>query len=112
MSGCSWRLKLGGRGLGSYWHAAKLRLTHVFFPLGFIALVRAGSPDPPVLCDRGSPSPRSLAHDLETSGRPNGGVGRPSPNEPPRLFHDPREIETSVQWPEKPPRLFHYSHGN
>ncbi len=27
------------------WHAAKLRLAHVFFPLGFIALVRAGSPD-------------------------------------------------------------------
>src|SRR5271157_3558755 len=74
MSGCSWRLKLGGRGLGSYWHAAKLRLTHVFFPLGFIALVRAGSPDPPVLCDRRSPSPRSLARHLETSGRPNGVV--------------------------------------
>ncbi len=30
------------------WHAAKLRLTHVSFPLGFIALVRAGSPDPAV----------------------------------------------------------------
>jgi hypothetical protein len=30
------------------WHAAKLRLTHVFFPLGFVALVRAGSPDPAV----------------------------------------------------------------
>jgi len=25
-------------GAGSVWHAAKLRLTHVFFPLGFIAL--------------------------------------------------------------------------
>jgi len=84
-----------------------------FFPLGLIALVRAGSPDPPVLCvlvragspdppvlfDRRSPGSRSLARHLETSGRPNGGVGRPSPNEPPRLFHDPREIETSGQWP-------------
>ncbi len=44
-------------------------------------LVRAGSPDPPVLCDRRSPSPRPSARHLETSGQPNGGVGRPSPNE-------------------------------
>src|SRR5208337_2990223 len=43
-------------------------------------LVRAGSPDPPVLCDR---SPRPSARHLETFGRPNGGVGRPSPNEGP-----------------------------
>src|SRR5271166_5674516 len=30
------------------WHAAKLRLTHVSFPLGLITLVRAGPPDPAV----------------------------------------------------------------
>jgi|GEM_PF-6334853 len=39
------------------------------------------SPDPPVLCGRGSPSPRPSARHLETYGRPNGGVRRPSPNE-------------------------------
>jgi len=54
------------------WHAAKLRLTRVFFPLGFVALVRAGSPDPPVLCDRRSPCPRPTARHLETHGRPKG----------------------------------------
>ena len=37
-------------------------------------LVRAGSPDLPVLCDR---SPRPSARHLETFGRPKGGVGRP-----------------------------------
>ena len=41
-------------------HAAKLRLTSILFPIG-VAVVRAGSPDPPVLCDRRSPSPRALA---------------------------------------------------
>src|SRR5271157_4201984 len=35
------------------------------------------SPDPPGLCDRGSPSPRPSARHLETYGRPNGGVRRP-----------------------------------
>src|SRR5271166_4353039 len=30
------------------WHAAKLRLTHVSFPLGLITLVRAGPPDPAI----------------------------------------------------------------
>src|SRR5208283_1388600 len=30
------------------WHAAKLRLTRVFFPIGFVAVVRAGPPDPAV----------------------------------------------------------------
>src|SRR5208337_725139 len=39
---------------------------------GHYSLVRAGSPDPPVLCDRRSPCPRPLACRLETSGRPNG----------------------------------------
>src|SRR5208337_1542173 len=47
----------GGRG----WHAAKLRLTGILFPIGFVALVRTGSPDRPVPCDRRSPSPRPLA---------------------------------------------------
>ena len=42
-------------GRAPHWHAAKLRLTRVFFPIGFGALVRAGSPDPPVPCDRRSP---------------------------------------------------------
>ncbi len=37
---------------------------------------RHGSPR-----DRGSPSPRPLARHLETYGRPNGRVWRPSPNE-------------------------------
>src|SRR5208283_1949190 len=46
-----------------------------------LSLVRAGSPDPPVLCDRRSPSHRPSARHLETFGRQNGGVGRPSPNE-------------------------------
>jgi len=54
------------------WHAAKLRLTRVFFPLGFVALVRAGSPDPPVLCDRRPPCPRPSARHLETYSRPKG----------------------------------------
>ena len=31
-----------------------------------LAMVRAGSPDPPVLCDRRSPSPRPSARHLET----------------------------------------------
>src|SRR5208283_3508696 len=31
---------------GPDWHAAKLRLTRVFFPIGFVALVRARSPEP------------------------------------------------------------------
>ena len=43
-------------------------------------LVRARSPDPPVLCDRMSPGPRPSARHQETSGQPNGGVWRPSPN--------------------------------
>src|SRR5271157_710882 len=46
-------------------------------------LVRAGPPDPPVLCERRSPSPRPAVRQLETFGRPNGGVGRPSPNQRP-----------------------------
>src|SRR5208337_404511 len=46
-----------------------------------LSLVRAGSPDPPVLCDRRSPSHRPSARHLETFGRQNGGGGRPSPNE-------------------------------
>jgi hypothetical protein len=33
------------------------------------------SPEPPGLCDRGSPSPRSLASHVESCGKPNGGVG-------------------------------------
>ncbi len=37
------------------WHAAKLRLTHVSFPLGFIALVRKGFPDPAVRPTGGFP---------------------------------------------------------
>jgi len=41
-------------------------------------LVRAGSPDPPVLYDR---SLRPAARHLETHGRPNGGVGRTPPND-------------------------------
>jgi hypothetical protein len=43
-------------------------------------LVRAGSPDPPVPCDRRSPSPRLSARHLETYGRPRGVVWRQSPN--------------------------------
>ncbi len=43
-------------------------------------LVRAGSPDPPVPCDRRSPSPRLSARHLETFGRPRGVVWRQSPN--------------------------------
>jgi hypothetical protein len=31
---------------GPDWYAAKLRLTRVFFPIGFVALVRARSPEP------------------------------------------------------------------
>src|SRR5271157_526297 len=43
-------------------------------------LVRSRSPDPPVLCDRRLRPP---ARHLETYGRWNGGVWRPSPNETP-----------------------------
>ncbi len=43
-------------------------------------MVRAGSPDPPVLCDRSSPSPRPSTRHLETYGRPIGVVWRPAPN--------------------------------
>src|SRR5208337_127236 len=49
-------------------HTAKLRLTRVFFPIGFVALVRAGSPDRPVPFDRRSPSPRPLARHLGIHG--------------------------------------------
>src|SRR5271157_2848267 len=34
------------------------------------------SPDPTVLCERRSPSPRPSARHLETHGQPNGGVRR------------------------------------
>ncbi len=55
--------------MGVYtWHAAKLRLTGILFPIGFVALVRAGSPDRPVPSDRRSPSPRSLARHLGIHG--------------------------------------------
>src|SRR5271157_329291 len=54
-------------------------------------LVRTESADPAVLCDLRSPSPRPLARHLETYGRSNGGVWRPSPNEPYRFTpHAPR----------------------
>ncbi len=45
---------------------------------GASRLVRARSPDPPVLCDRSS---RRAARHLETHGRSNDGVWRPAPNE-------------------------------
>src|SRR5271166_4894428 len=35
-------------------------------------LVRAGSPEPLIICDRGSPCLRLLACHLQTTGRPNG----------------------------------------
>src|SRR5271157_1623107 len=54
----------GGRG----WHAAKLRLRGILFPIGFVAVVRAGSPDRPVPFDRRSPSPRPLARHLGIDG--------------------------------------------
>jgi len=50
------------------WHAAKLRLTGILFPIGFVALVRTGSPDRPVPFDRRSPSPRPLARHLGIHG--------------------------------------------
>ncbi len=43
-------------------------------------LVRAGSADPTVLCDRRAPFPRLSARHLETFGRPRGVVWRKSPN--------------------------------
>src|SRR5271157_4798556 len=45
---------------------------------GAFRLVRARSPDPPLLCDRRL---RPSARHLETYGRANGGVWGPSPNE-------------------------------
>ena len=51
-----------------------------FGPADGPTLVRARSPDPPVLCNRMSPGPRPSARHQETSGQPNGGVWRPSPN--------------------------------
>src|SRR5271157_6577389 len=54
------------------WHAAKLRLTGILFPIGFAELVRAGAPDLLVICDRGSPCLRLLACHLQTTSRPNG----------------------------------------
>src|SRR5271157_3587515 len=54
------------------WHAAKLRLTGILFPIGFVALVRTGSPDRPVPFDRRSPSPRPLARHLGIHGHKAG----------------------------------------
>ncbi len=54
------------------WHAAKLRLTGILFPIGFPALVWAGSPDLLVICDRVSPCLRPLACHPQTTGRPSG----------------------------------------
>src|SRR5208282_1144487 len=55
--------------MGVYtWHAAKLRLTGILFPIGFVAMVRAGSPDRPVPFDRRSPSPRPPARHLGIQG--------------------------------------------
>ena len=52
----------------------KVAVDACFLSSRIYSLVRAASPaDPPVLCDRGSPSPRSLARHLETSGRSNDG---------------------------------------
>ena|GEM_PF-4729096 len=42
-SGLAWR-ECSSVG-ASPWHAAKLRLTGILFPIGFVALVRAGSGD-------------------------------------------------------------------
>ncbi len=53
------------------WHAAKLQLTDILFPIGFVTLLRAGSSDPPVICDRVSSCLRPLACHLHTTGRPN-----------------------------------------
>src|SRR5208282_119640 len=55
--------------MGVYtWHAAKLRLTGILFPIGFVAMVRAGSPDRPVPYDRWSPSARPPARHLGIQG--------------------------------------------
>src|SRR5208282_6055112 len=57
-----------------------------------------GSPDPPVLCDRRSPSPRPAARHLETHGRPNGGVRRPSPNETAERRGRETLAERNAEW--------------
>jgi hypothetical protein len=53
------------------------------------------SPDPPVLCDRSSPSPRPLARHVETSAQPNGGSRRPSPNESPTVGASPGNLRSA-----------------
>src|SRR5208337_1780621 len=61
---------------------------------GASRLVRARSPDPPVLCDRRL---RPSVRHLETNGRSNGGVWRPSPNE---VFSRPGPICETVLDPD------------
>ena len=43
-------------------------MTGILFPIGFVALVRTGSPDRPIPFDRRSPSPRPLARHLGIHG--------------------------------------------
>src|SRR5208337_3744944 len=68
---------------------------------GASRLVRARSPDPPVLCDRRlRPSARRTAGSggpRRTVGRSNGGVWRPSPNE---VFSRPGPILQTVLDPD------------
>ncbi len=66
---------MGGRG----WHAAKLRLSHVFFPLGFIALVRAVVFRPRRSPDRRFPGDTPAVGGWESCGRRGREVRRPLP---------------------------------
>src|SRR5271157_2500888 len=71
------------------WHAAKLRLTGILFPMGFVALVRTGSPDRPVPFDRRSPSPRPLARHLGIHGH-KAGAGKSLEKSEKRAVHAAR----------------------
>ncbi len=62
------------------------------------------SPDPPVLCDRSSPSPRPLARHVETSAQPNGGSRRPSPNESPTVGASPGNLRLAERRGRETPR--------
>ena len=61
------------------WAAAKLRLTHVFFPLGFIALVRAVVSRPRRSADRRFPGDAPTVGSWKSCGRRGRGDRRPLP---------------------------------
>jgi len=68
-------------------HAAKLGLTRVFFPIGFVALVRVGPPDPAVRLTAGLHVTRRRSGTGRPAGAEDGGSGDHCPNQ---LPHEPQ----------------------